>query len=191
MAEPRDGAGDGVRPADRLGVHRREGCQLGRAQPPAVPAIFLAQRAREHRLLRFRYPGLPEPAGLLSGLRTYPLGLPAWGIGAVLACIHALVVWPLDRIARLFWPGTGNDFWMRSLALALSCIAPVFLIHVGTTSIDPFTSLCVAGPGPVARARDSRRREPQQGVAAALLGWPRRRSSATPTSPWRCAHSGC
>ena len=72
------------------------------------------------------------------------LGLPAWIIGVLLGALHALSVWPLDRIARIFWPrGTDGDFWLRALALAFCCVAPVFLIHVGSTSIDPLTSLLV------------------------------------------------
>jgi hypothetical protein len=71
-------------------------------------------------------------------------GLPAWVIGVLFATLHALVVWPLARIARLFWPrDTSDDFWMRFLAMGLGCVTPVFLIHAGTPSIDPITSLFV------------------------------------------------
>jgi len=71
-------------------------------------------------------------------------GMSAWAIGLVLASFHALVVWPLDRIARLFWPGeSGPDFWLRLLALAFCCVAPIFLINEGTTSNDPTASLMI------------------------------------------------
>jgi hypothetical protein len=85
-----------------------------------------------------------NPLGYFPLYGLFRLGLPAWGIGVVLGALHALAVWPLDRIARLFWPrGTEGDFWLRTLALAFCCIAPVFLIHEGTTSVDPITNLLV------------------------------------------------
>lgn len=85
-----------------------------------------------------------NPLGYFPLYGLFRLGLPAWGIGVVLGALHALVVWPLDRIARIFWPsGTEDNFWLRALALAFCCIAPVFLIHEGTTSVDPITNLLV------------------------------------------------
>jgi len=71
-------------------------------------------------------------------------GAPAWFAGLVLGATHALVVWPLDRIARSFWPTEeAADFWCRTLALALCLVSPVFLLLAGTSSIDPSTSLLV------------------------------------------------
>ena len=71
-------------------------------------------------------------------------GLPAWLIGVLLGAAHALLVWPLDRIGRLFWPTpTPIDLAFRLLSLALCCVAPILLIHVGTVSTDPITNVMV------------------------------------------------
>jgi hypothetical protein len=108
-----------------------------------------------------------NPLGYFPFYGMVRAGFPAWLIGLILSAVHALVVWPLDRIARLFWPAdTASDFWCRVLALALCLVSPIFLIHVGTTSIDPLTALLVvwalaltleAGSSTEARAGDGRR----------------------------------
>jgi hypothetical protein len=119
------------------------------------------------------------PQAYQNALGYFPLyglvraGLPAWSIGVVLGAAHALVVWPLDSIARLFWgDASREDLWLRALALALSCIAPIFLIHAGSTSIDPFASLAVLWAlalsleSPTAGRRD----RSSAALAGALLG---------------------
>ena len=85
-----------------------------------------------------------NPLGYFPFYGMVRAGLPAWLIGVILSSTHALVIWPLDRIARLFWPTeNAQDFWCRLLALALCCVAPIFLIHDGTTSTDPIASLLI------------------------------------------------
>ncbi len=85
-----------------------------------------------------------NPLGYFPPYALLRLGLPAWVMGAILATLHALVIWPLDRIAGLFWPRRSDeDFWLRTLALAFCCFAPIFLEHIGTTAMDPLTSLLV------------------------------------------------
>ena len=85
-----------------------------------------------------------NPLGYFPVYGLIQLGLPAWVIGILLSAVHSLVLWPLSRIARLIWPGDDNeDFWWRVLALVLCCVAPIFLIHDGTTSTDPLTGLLV------------------------------------------------
>ncbi len=85
-----------------------------------------------------------NPLGYFPVYALVRIGLPAWIVGVLLGAFHASTVWPLDRIARVFWPrGTEQDFWMRVLALAFCCVTPVLLSHVGTSSIDPITSLLV------------------------------------------------
>ena len=85
-----------------------------------------------------------NPLGYFPFYAMVRAGLPAWVIGVSLGALHALVVWPLDRIARIFWPGdAGGDLWCRFLSLAFCCVAPVFLIHEGSSSTDPITALMV------------------------------------------------
>jgi hypothetical protein len=85
-----------------------------------------------------------NPLGYFPAYGLIRAGLPAWVVGVALAALQAAVVWPLDRIARLVWPGhSEEEFWWRFLSLAFCCCAPVFLIMIGTTSIDPTTSLLV------------------------------------------------
>ncbi len=85
-----------------------------------------------------------NPLGYFPVYGLIKLGLPAWVIGVVLSGIHALVVWPIGRLAQLFWPREDDeDFWCRVLALVACCITPIFLIHDGTTSTDPLTGLMV------------------------------------------------
>jgi hypothetical protein len=138
---------------------------------------FLWLNGREHSdLFGAGGQSYQNPLGYFPLYGMFRAGMPAWLIGVVLAATHALVVWPLDRIARLFWPGsTAEDFWCRMLALAFCCIAPIFLIHDGTTSIDPFASLMViwalaltleSGVGTERSHAELRR----AGVAGALLG---------------------
>jgi hypothetical protein len=117
-----------------------------------------------------------NPLGYFPFYAMVRMGLPAWTIGVILSAVHALVVWPLDRIARLFWPTEGEqDFWCRVLALALCCIAPIFLMHEGSTSIDPFASLMIvwalaltleSGSTAAAHAGNNRR----AALAGALVG---------------------
>ena len=85
-----------------------------------------------------------NPLGYFPIYALITLGLPAWVIGVVLSAVHALVLWPLSRIARVIWPRDNDeDFWWRVLAIALCCVAPIFLIHDGTASTDPLTSLFI------------------------------------------------
>ena len=103
-------------------------------------------------------------------------GLPAWVIGVSLGVLHALVVWPLDRIARLFWPTDADPhFWWRALSLAFCCVAPVFLVHEGSTSTDPITGLMVIWAVALSlEAREAaagdRGNLRRAGLAGALLG---------------------
>ena len=83
-----------------------------------------------------------NPIGYFPVYGLIRAGLPSWLIGIVLAAVGALIVWPLDRICRLVWPGhDASDAWHRTLALALCCVAPIFLILNGTTASDPVTNL--------------------------------------------------
>jgi hypothetical protein len=86
-----------------------------------------------------------NPLGYIPFYGMVRAGFPSWLIGLLLSATHALVVWPLDRIARLFWPSEApDDFWCRVLALGLCCVAPIFLIHDGSTSIDPIACVMLA-----------------------------------------------
>lgn len=117
-----------------------------------------------------------NPLGYFPMYALIRAGLPAWIIGVLLGATHALVVWPLDRIVRLFWPGAGDeDFWFRLLALAFCCTAPILLFNVGNTSTDPITALFIvwataftleAGLADAEKPGDTRR----AAVAGLLLG---------------------
>lgn len=110
-----------------------------------------------------------NPLGYFPVYALVRAGLPAWSIGVLLGALHALAVWPLDRIARIFWPRRDDeDFWLRALALAFCCITPVFLMHVGSTSIDPITNLLVLWA--VALSLEPTQAETIGGRAAFLAG---------------------
>ncbi|MBC7665800.1 MAG: hypothetical protein H7276_18760 [Caulobacter sp.] len=117
-----------------------------------------------------------NPLGYFPIYALVSLGLPAWIIGLLLSALHASVVWPLDRIARLFWPGDREeDFWCRALALAFGCIAPILLIHEGTTSSDPITALMILWAVALSLELSAARAAPSgnrrdAAIAGALLG---------------------
>jgi hypothetical protein len=110
-----------------------------------------------------------NPIGYFPVYGLIRAGLPSWVIGIVLGGVGALVVWPLDRICRLAWPGQETaDVWHRAIALALCCIAPIFLILEGTTSSDPVTSLMVIWAVALSLEAPVDRR--RAGIAGALAG---------------------
>jgi hypothetical protein len=66
--------------------------------------------------------------------------VPAWVAGFVLAAVHALCAWPLHRLASRIWPSPGERLW-RALAVMAALLSPVYLITLGTSSIDPYSNL--------------------------------------------------
>lgn len=83
-----------------------------------------------------------NPLGYLPFYLLWLTGLPAWALGTLLALGHGLCVWPLHRLASLVWTRPDERFW-RALAVLAGMIAPVYLLVVGTTSIDPWGALAV------------------------------------------------
>src|SRR3954470_12026301 len=80
---------------------------------------FLWMSGREHSdLFGAGGQSYQNPLGYFTLYALFSAGVPSWIIGVLLSATHALVVWPLDRIARLFWPeNTSEQFWCRALAL--------------------------------------------------------------------------
>lgn len=79
------------------------------------------------------------PAYLLI---THPL--PSWVVGLSLTALHAAAAWPLVNLVMRLWPGAGHaDRTSRCLALGLAWVAPIFLLTIGTSSGDPWSTLLV------------------------------------------------
>ena len=64
-------------------------------------------------------------------------------VAVALALMHALLAWPLWRLAQAWWPEDVGDTWWRGPALALAAMAPTFLLVAGTSSSDPLSALLV------------------------------------------------
>lgn len=84
-----------------------------------------------------------NPLGYIPFYLLLKTSLPSWAIGSALALSQALVAVPLTRIALWIWPGQGDDRWWRLLAVALAWLAPIYLLTVGTSSVDPWSCLLV------------------------------------------------
>lgn len=69
-------------------------------------------------------------------------GMPAWGVGLLLALsVTAVQAWAMLRIARTVFGSAPDTRDWRLVAIALSFAAPVHLLVIGGTSNDP---LCAA-----------------------------------------------
>lgn len=103
------------------------------------------------------------PFYLLAGPST-----PSWVTGLTLALLHGLVAWPLVALTARLWPGTPRCDASRGLALALAWAAPLYLVTVGTSSGDPWSTLFVVG---AAAAVAGHGRAPLRwGLAGGLMG---------------------
>lgn len=84
-----------------------------------------------------------NPIGYVPLYLLVDAGLPAWCVGLALSLLHALCVIPLAGLAWRLWPEPTAARLPRMLALALAMLAPIFLLTVGTSSIDPISNLLV------------------------------------------------
>lgn len=107
-----------------------------------LPFSLLSGRF-QHDLMAAGTQSYQNPLGYVPFYLLMRAGLPAWGVGTVLAILHSLAVLPLVSIVRTLWGGGADHFWWRWLAIAMALASPVFLLTVGTSSIDPIGSLLV------------------------------------------------
>jgi len=84
-----------------------------------------------------------NPVGYVPFYALVAAGLPSWAIGAALALTHSLVVWPLYRLAAAMWGEEPVHALWRGAALAMALSTPVFLLVLGTSSIDPIGAVLV------------------------------------------------
>jgi hypothetical protein len=84
-----------------------------------------------------------NPVGYVPFYGLLRAGLPNWMVGTVLSVLHALAVVPLLAIAQAVWGEKPSVRLWRWLAVAMAWASPVFLLTVGTSSIDPVSNLLV------------------------------------------------
>ncbi len=77
----------------------------------------------------------------LYGLLTLPV--PSWVVGVVMTGMHALVLFPLHKLATQIWGEHPKAQSYRILAISLAGATPIFLYLVGTSSIDPIASALI------------------------------------------------
>ncbi len=107
-----------------------------------LPFSLLSGRFR-HDLLAAGPQSYQNPLGYVPFYLLLQARLPAWVIGTALALLHALAVVPLASICRSLWGGESSARLWRWLAVAMAWASPVFLLTVGTSSIDPVGQLLV------------------------------------------------
>jgi hypothetical protein len=85
-----------------------------------------------------------NPIGYLPFYGLIKLGLPSFAIAALLTLVHVcnlLLLWGLSF--RLLPGNDGAASLFRVLCVALSAVSPVFLTTVGSSFIDPISSLLI------------------------------------------------
>lgn len=90
--------------------------------------------------------GYLNPIGFAPFALAQSLPLNSMGIAAFLAVLHSLNAFFLYLIARELGRGTSiGTRWAMALGWLLGASAPVFLIHLGSTFVDPIGSALVLG----------------------------------------------
>lgn len=84
-----------------------------------------------------------NPVGYLPFYFLAQPGVPSWAAGLLLTLLHGLCIWPLYRLTLRLWGPGPEARWWRALGLVLALFTPAFLLVVGTSSIDPISSLLV------------------------------------------------
>ncbi|MCA0242736.1 MAG: glycosyltransferase 87 family protein [Proteobacteria bacterium] len=84
-----------------------------------------------------------NPIGYVPFYLLTQAGLPAWAVGTVLTIVHALSVLPLVSIVQSIWGTDSQTRLWRWLAVAMAWASPVYLLTVGTSSVDPLGHLLV------------------------------------------------
>jgi hypothetical protein len=111
-----------------------------------------------------------NPLGYLPFYWLVESGLPAWGIGAALATLHAANALIAFRIAATLWKDQPDARLWCGIAAALAGVTPVFLQTAGTSSMDPLTAALVLGAMACLLAGDGAARTWRPMLAGLLLG---------------------
>lgn len=83
-----------------------------------------------------------NPAGYIPFFLLLKSGLPDWGVGIVLAVVHASGVFAVYGIALRLWKGVAGCWWV-ALACFAGALSPIYLQFVGTSSSDPLNAALV------------------------------------------------
>ena len=84
-----------------------------------------------------------NPIGYLPFYALVRANPPDWAVGCALALIHGLAAWPLWRLITALWgEAEAGRFW-RLLALLAAWAAPIYLLLLGSSSVDPLCNVLV------------------------------------------------